>query len=179
MKQLELISPTPAWEKEILAYRRETLERDGHINGGGGLDRYETLADWLAWLEKMSRADTCGAGWVPSSTLLCVDLSARRVVGTVDVRHTLNDYLQQFGGHIGYAIRPDERGKGYGTAQLRLALDYAAARLGLARVLVTCDRTNAASRATILSCGGALENEVWNEKEHKTTQRFWVETVRT
>lgn len=178
MQQLSLIAPTLAWEDEILAYRQETLARDGHINGGSRLDQYERVSDWLAWLEQMSSAATCGAGLVPSTTLLCADRTARRVVGTVDIRHVLNDYLRRFGGHIGYAIRPAERGKGYGIVQLRLALDYAASRLGLARVLITCDRTNEASRRTILSCGGVLENEVWDEQDGTFTQRYWVETAR-
>ena len=62
MQQLSLIAPTLAWEDEIVAYRQETLARDGHINGGGRLDQYERVSDWLAWLEQMSSAATCGAG---------------------------------------------------------------------------------------------------------------------
>ncbi len=52
------------------------------------------------------------------------------------------------GGHIGYAIRPTERGKGTAKQQLALAFEQAD-RLGIEKVMVSCDRRNAASAAVI------------------------------
>lgn len=78
----------------------------------------------------------------------------------------------QFGGHIGYGIRPSEQRKGYGKEQLTLALEFCKEELKLDRVLITCSKANTASAKTILSCGGILENE-WNNGE-RITQRYWI-----
>jgi predicted acetyltransferase len=90
-----------------------------------------------------------------------------RLVGFLSIRHELNDFLRELGGHIGYAIRPAERGKGYATAATALALDECR-RLGIARVLVTCDETNVASATVIERNGGVLE-DVRGAK-----RRYWV-----
>lgn len=89
------------------------------------------------------------------------------LVGFLNLRHTLNDFLLEVGGHIGYSVKPSARGRGHARAALRLALDEAA-RLGLDRVLVTCDDDNEASRRTIEGNGGVLE-DVRDAK-----MRFWI-----
>ncbi len=97
-----------------------------------------------------------------------------RLLGTLQLRHTLNDYLEYEGGHFGYCIRPTERGKGYAKTLLRLALAEAR-QLGLARVLVTCTTTNAASAAVIRACGGVLEDErVSRRHPGEIVQRYWI-----
>ena len=93
------------------------------------------------------------------------------LVGMIDIRHRLNDYLAQFGGHIGYSVRRSQRQKGCATRMLQLGLDYARS-LNLERVLITCDKNNSASAATILSQNGILENEVV-EDDH-LVQRYWI-----
>ena len=85
--------------------------------------------------------------------------------------HDFDYYLT--GGHIGDGIRPSERGKGYGTELVRLAL-IECKKLGIHRVLMTCDKDNIASAKTILRNGGVLENEVVNE-EGEIEQRYWIE----
>ena len=89
------------------------------------------------------------------------------VIGFLQLRHTLNDYLREAGGHIGYSIRPSCRRRGHATRALGLALDRARV-LELDRVLVTCDDDNLASIKTIESCGGVLE-DVRSGK-----RRYWI-----
>lgn len=91
------------------------------------------------------------------------------VVGFLNLRHVLNDFLLEEGGHIGYSIRPAARRRGHASAALGLAV-AAAARLGIARALVTCEEDNAASRRTIEANGGVLE-DVRNGK-----RRYWIAT---
>lgn len=90
------------------------------------------------------------------------------MLGFVAIRHSLdNDFLRTLGGHIGYSIRPSARRLGHATAALGLAVEHAG-RLGLARVLVTCEHDNAGSARTIENNGGVLENQV----EGKL--RYWI-----
>ena len=89
----------------------------------------------------------------------------------IDIRHRLNEYLLQFGGNIGYSVRPSQRRKGYATEMLALALEECR-KLGLNRALVTCDKTNIGSAKTIQKNGGVLENEVL--EGDRITQRYWI-----
>ncbi len=94
--------------------------------------------------------------------------SADPVVGFLAVRHGLNDFLLEEGGHIGYSVRPSARRRGHATAALGLGLAHAAG-LGLDRVLLTCDDDNDGSRRTIVGAGGVLE-DVRVGKE-----RYWID----
>ena len=95
-------------------------------------------------------------------------------IGRTSLRHSLNAKLLQFGGHIGYEIRPTQRRKGYGKLILRLALEQARA-IGLTRVLVTCDDTNIGSAKIIEYNGGVLENTVLLAGRNVPTRRYWID----
>jgi len=94
------------------------------------------------------------------------------LVGRVSIRHELNDFLAEFGGHIGYAVRPQCRRRGHATEILRQALVIARGE-GVERVLVTCDDGNSASQHVIERCGGALE-DVRLADNGKRTRRYWI-----
>lgn len=93
----------------------------------------------------------------------------RELVGFLALRHSLNAWLLEEGGHIGYGVRPSRRRQGHASRALRLSL-AAAADLGLDRVLVTCDEDNVGSRTTIERCGGVYE-DTRNGK-----RRYWLST---
>lgn len=95
-------------------------------------------------------------------------------VGRLGLRHELNEMLRQFGGHIGYDIRPSMRRKGFGTRALALGLDEAR-RLGLERVLVTCSEHNIGSRKIIEANGGVLEDMVVTPFREELTCRYWID----
>lgn len=107
---------------------------------------------------------------VPSSTFWLIDKGTW--VGHCNIRHRLNPRLTERGGHIGYAIHPAERHKGYGKKILELALEKAR-ELGLVRVLVTCNAGNTASRKIIERNNGILEDK--RDVEEKTIRRYWIE----
>jgi len=109
-------------------------------------------------------------GLVPSSMYFLID-NHNKIYGAIDIRHELNDYLLQYGGHIGYGIRPSQRRKGYASQMLTLALPIAK-ELGINKSLITCDKSNVGSAKTIMNNGGILENEVINGDE--ITQRYWI-----
>ena len=114
-------------------------------------------------------------GKVPDSVYFLLDIEREILLGAVNIRHYLNDYLLQFGGHIGDGIRPSERRKGYATEMIRLSL-IECKKLGIDRVLMVCDKTNIGSAKSIIKNGGVLENEFVDDNG-KTQQRYWIEVV--
>ena len=130
-------------------------------------NNYEDFAYYLEHLEYKEPPE----GLVPDSTFFCFDEKRNLMVGAVNIRHDLNDYLLKYGGHIGDGIRPSERRKGYATEMIRLALEECR-KLGLTRVLMTCDKNNIGSAKSIIRNGGILENEVLEEGSIK--QRYWI-----
>lgn len=96
------------------------------------------------------------------------------IVGRVSIRHELNDALREVGGHVGYAVGPEFRRRGYATAMLAQSLELLAAR-GVEQVLVTCDDTNLASAAVIERCGGVLE-DITHPEGFAPKRRYWIST---
>ena len=94
-----------------------------------------------------------------------------RLVGFISLRHELNDFLLEQGGHIGYAVRPADRGRGLATAATALMLQECRRR-GIDPVLITCDEDNAASAAVIERNGGVLEDVRHGKR------RYWVPSRR-
>jgi len=138
-------------------------------------DMLRAEADWPAYIR--GRLDFAAGRNLPEGCVPQLDYCLMRgsqILGTCRLRPRLNEALNVTGGHIGYDVRPSERGKGYATLMLRLALDKAR-KLGLTRVLLTCDEDNPASARVIRKCGGVLENEVISPRTGKPSQRYWIE----
>ena len=110
---------------------------------------------------------------VPDSVFFLLDGDRDRLLGAVNIRHYLNDALLKEGGHIGDGIRPSERRKGYATELVRLALEECR-KLGIQRVLMTCDKDNVGSARSIIKNGGVLENEFINS-DGEIEQRYWID----
>ena len=127
--------------------------------------------DFDYYLKNLDTKEETKNGWVLDTTLFCLDKDRNIFVGAVNIRHYLNDELLKTGGHIGDGIRPSERGKGYSTAMIALALDECK-KLGINKVLMCCDRDNIASMKSIIRNGGVLENEV--EEDEQLVQRYWI-----
>ena len=169
--KIRLVHPTDEWKDKIWDYREEFLLDGERIHGSALLGEYNTFAEWFADIVKNSSEETVADNWVPSTTLLGVDENDR-IVGMIDVRHRLNDYLAAYAGHIGYSVRKSERRQGYATQMLSQALEVAKA-LGIEKVLITCDRDNIASAATIRKGGGVFESEVFDDGE--PVHRYWID----
>ncbi|MBG9493300.1 GNAT family N-acetyltransferase [Bacillus thuringiensis] len=99
--------------------------------------------------------------WVPDSTYWLVT-DENKIVGAVNIRHSLTEHLFNAGGHIGYSIRPSERRKGYATKLLALSLEKTK-ELDITKVLVVCDAVNTASEKTILHNGGIRDDDFTEE----------------
>lgn len=110
-------------------------------------------------------------GLSPETTYLAIGIDDGNLVGMINIRHRLNDYLLKSGGHIDYSVRKSKRDKGYATEMLGLALKECI-RLNIKKILITCDKNNIASAKTIISNGGKLENEI--KEKNKISQRYWI-----
>ena len=109
---------------------------------------------------------------MPATLFLGVRKSDNKVIGTIQIRHKLNESLLKNGGHIGDGVRPSERRKGYATEMIRLALEECK-KIGIDRVLMVCYKDNIGSRKSIINNGGVLENELPAE-DGKIDQRYWI-----
>ncbi|MDY4668669.1 MAG: GNAT family N-acetyltransferase, partial [Oliverpabstia sp.] len=130
-------------------------------------NNYDDFEQYLEDLETREAKD----GLVPDSTFFCLDEERNKIVGAVNIRHYLNEYLLAHGGHIGDGIRPSERRKGYATQMIGLALEECK-KLGIKKVLMICDKDNIGSAKSIIKNGGALENET--TQNGNTEQRYWI-----
>lgn len=172
MDKIILVKPDLSYADEIIKYKEESLKESPIINGSAGLDRFSSIEIWFEELKKRSNEDTVPEGLVPSSTYLGVREKDNYIVGMIDIRHYLNEYLTQVGGHIGYGVRKTERNKGYAKQMLKLALEKCK-ELKIKKVLITCDEDNIASEKVILSVNAKLEDIRNVDGENK--KRFWID----
>ena len=172
MDKIILVKPDLSYADEIIKYKEESLAESPLINGSAGLDRFSSIEIWFEELKKRSCEDTVPKGLVPSSTYLGVREKDNYIVGMIDIRHYLNEYLTQVGGNIGYGVRKTERNKGYAKQMLKLALEKCK-ELKIKKVLITCDEDNIASEKVILSANAKLEDIRNVDGENK--KRFWID----
>ena len=170
---LKLIKLTREYEKQ-LGEMIDEWKKDQEINhtdrspGAIFKNDYHEFDYYLEHLELKEPAD----GKVPDSVFFLLDADRNRLLGAVNIRHYLNEFLLREGGHIGDGIRPSERRKGYATEMIRLAL-IECKKMGIDRVLMTCDRDNIGSAKSIIRNGGVLENEIVSS-EGVMIQRYWI-----
>ena len=122
--------------------------------------QYKPEMSWSEYLELLNfeeKGEELPTGRVPA-TFLIAEVNGS-LIGRSSIRHTLNDFLLNVGGHIGYGVRPNYRRMGYAKEILKQSLIYLR-DLGLDRALVSCDDDNFASAKVIESQEGVLENKV-------------------
>lgn len=169
---LELVFPTNEYKEQVQEYLQEFLDNgETEIAGDGGLDKIKDFDEWLKKIQNDLSTDTIDKDRIPSTVYLTIRKSDKKIVGNLQIRHYLNEKLLNYGGHIGDSVRPSERGKGYATEQIRLALEKCK-ELGIDNVLMNCDKTNIGSAKSIQNNGGVLENEIYVQNE--LVQRYWI-----
>lgn len=173
MEDMILVRPDMTMADEIMDYKNEFLAAGSSMDGTGGLRKCETAQEWIDFNQRMENPETVPSYFVPATQYVYLRKSDMRIVGMIQLRHELNEYLHNFGGHIGYSVRPSERRKGYAGRMLADFLPICR-RLGLGRVLVTCMTGNDASRRVIIKNGGVYENTVFDPEDQSNTERYWI-----
>lgn len=168
-----LVKPDETMLTEIVSYREVFLAAGDSMDGTGPLRRMEDPLEWLAFNQLAEQRETKPENWVPSEQFALLRERDHKIVGMTQFRHEFNDFLREFGGNIGYSVRPDERRKGYAKRMLTECLKVCRA-FGLERVLITCLVENEGSRRTILSCGGVYDKTVYCERDNVNLERYWI-----
>ena len=164
---MELRRPTLADKETVLDMMAE-FEANQSAHDGGFWDAENFVyEEWLESNQNHEMGINLPEGWVPAVQLVAFARDGQSV-GFLNLRLRLSAYLLEEGGHIGYSIRPSERGKGYAKEALHQGLQVAKEK-NIHRALVTCSTENPASRAVILANGGQLEDV------RNGTERYWIE----
>jgi len=175
MNDLKLVLPSKDDKESAFLMLDEIKAVDAGLpwqySGLAKLEEATSYEEWVKEKENEKNGVDLRDGYVPCTTLFLKRMSDNKVCGSISIRHELNEFLFNFGGHIGYSVTPSERGKGYGKLQLKMALEIAK-DLGIEKCLITADKTNTLSNKTIISEGGVLENTVmWN---NEPLNRYWI-----
>lgn len=173
MNGMKLAEPSMKYDAQIQAYRKEFLEYGGSMDGTNSLRQYEKTQDWLDHLEIRRTPELLPPGRTLSRQYLYIREADEKIVGMISLRPQFNEYLEKYGGNIGYSVVPGERRKGYATGMLKASLPLCR-ELGLKRVLITCIKGNEGSKRTILKNGGVYESAVWEPDEQIWLERYWI-----
>ena len=159
--------PTLADKETVLEMMAEFEQTQSAHDGGFWDAENFVYEEWLESNQNHEMGINLPEGWVPDIQLVAFEKDGK-AVGFLNLRLRLNDFLLEEGGHIGYSIRPSERGKGYAKEALCQGLQVAKGK-NIKQALVTCSTENPASRAVILANGGIYE-DVRNR-----TERYWID----
>lgn len=177
MEQFYLEMPSLKRKDEIIDYINEFIKYKSDINGAGSLIKildgytFEQALDScinMQYVEYASKNGRC-----QSKTFLLIREKDNKIVGTINVRWNLSESMKQFGGNIGYAIRPTERRKGYNKINLYLGL-IEAQKLGLDKVMLDCDVNNIGSSKTMKALGGKIERTEVDPYDGLLTSIYWI-----
>ena len=163
---MELRRPRLADKATVLEMMAE-FENSQSAHDGGFWDTENFVyEEWLETNMQKELGINLPENRVPSIQLVSFD-DVGRALGFLNLRLRLNEGLLNYAGHIGYSIRPSERGKGYAKETLRQGLQVAKEK-NIKKALVTCSVNNPASREVILANGGLIEDV------RDGVERYWI-----
>ena len=167
---MQLVNPSMQYRESWISALAE-FDRENRSGFWSLVADPRNLPGLIQRLFEYSQGINIPEDFVPATTLWGIDKD--EYIGHVNIRHRLNENLEKYGGHIGYAVRPSARGKGYGGQMLKFSIPFIK-QLGLKQVLITCDKDNIASRKIIEKNGGIYENEILDDRG-VIKMRYWID----
>lgn len=166
--------PTQQDKDALLDFKNAHLShyKKSVIDGGSELHRFDAQSfnEWLDYVYSPIGTNVFGYAKVCSDVFLAY--LDNKVVGIVNIRYELDEFLQNIGGHIGYSTHPDYQGRGIASQMTTYALDLLKQH-GVQNALITCDDSNSASAKVIEKSGGVLQNTI--HFHEKLVRRYWVD----
>ena len=163
---MELRRPRLADKETVLEMMAEFEKYQSPHDGGFWDTENFSYEEWVESNQNQEMGINLPEGWVPAIQLVAFSVKDR-AIGFLNLRLRLSNFLLEEGGHIGYSIRPSERGKGYAKETLRQGLQVAKEK-NIKKALVTCSVNNPASRTVILANGGLIEDV------RDGVERYWI-----
>ncbi len=182
MEKFYLEMPSLERKNQIIDYVNEFALYSSETNGMGSLRKmlegytFEQALEMCLSMQDEEYAKKLGR--CQSKTFLLIRENDDRIIGAINVRWNLPESMKQFGGNIGYGIRPTERRKGYNKINLYLGL-IEAQKLGLDRVMLDCDVNNLGSVKTMQALGGKLERTEVDPSDGILTSVYWFDVNET
>ncbi len=171
---MELVAPSPRYFPSFVRSLREW--GDAHQDGAG-IRHAATLTDRVGferWVDQLLAEETVPASPAHVTCTYRWMVDGDEYLGSIALRHELNDWLREYGGHVGYGVRPSARGRGLASAALAGTVRLAAER-GMPEVMLTHDATNPASGRVIEHNGGRYERTVVDDEGHRLLHH-WIRT---
>lgn len=182
MEKFYLEMPSLERKNQIIDYVNEFALYNSETNGMGSLRKilegytFEQALEMCLRMQDEEYAKKLGR--CQSKTFLLIRENDDRIIGAINVRWNLPESMKQFGGNIGYGIRPTERRKGYNKINLYLGL-IEAQKLGLDLVMLDCDVNNLGSVKTMQALDGKLERTEVDPSDGILTSVYWFDVNET
>ncbi len=144
-------------EQEYLFVRDMPIDENGMTNEWHGISRKDFEEKAIVQMIASAKGENLPEGYVPESFLFL--WNDDEIVGQFRIRHYLCESLRTGAGHIGYFIKKEFRGKGYGTEGLKQALQIAKKIVPEDEIYLRVNKDNIASFKMMIHHGGYIEHQ--------------------
>ena len=175
--ELYLKEPTMDEKEELIKMVNEFADANDEYQFEG-LGNFKKIYDssyeeFYDGLEVNKHINQINPEWANQTSYVLIDENGH-IYGAANIRHELKGKLREIGGHVGYGIRPSERGKGYATLQLKLLLEKMD-KMGIDNALITCREHNIGSIKTMNKFIGTADSLIPSRYEGIMEYRYWVD----
>ena len=165
---INFILPSADNRQDVLSFYDEFRKNGETCIGFANSNDFDI---WLSCMNNRIAGHNLPKGYVRENFYLCYMNDA--MVGVFNLKFELTDYLYNYGGHIGYAVRPSLRNRGIATEMLKTGLEISKS-LGFDKVLLVCDDDNYPSEKVIIKNNGIYENTLFDKEENVNVKRYWI-----